>query len=116
MDKKNEYIEQALNKDADLSESDYRDKCIQADKSTKVHGVEGRAPIGEALRHKRIQTNFYGTCLNVLLSALSELSQTNALLMELVGMKYASMPPAAKSQYEMLKKREEVTDHAGKRE
>jgi len=71
MDKKNEYIEQALNKD---------------------------------------------TCLNVLLSALSELSQTNALLMELVGMKYASMPPAAKSQYEMLKKREEVTDHAGKRE
>lgn len=112
MEKKNEYIEQALNKDVELSESEYREKCLQADKSTKVHGVEGRAPISEALRHKRIQTNFYGTCLNVLLSALSELSQTNALLMELVGMKYASLPQAAKTQYEVLTKRKEITDNA----
>ena len=104
MEKREEYIDTALNKDVDLSESEYRDKCVQADKSTKVHGVDGRAPISEAVRHKRIQTNFYGTCLNVFLSALAELSQTNALLVELIGMTHASMPPAAKAQYETLKK------------
>lgn len=104
MEKREEYIEKALNKDIDLSESEYREKCVQADISTKVHGVEGRAPISETMRYKRIQTNFYGTCLNVLLSALAELSQMNALLVELIGMTHASMPPAAKAQYEALKK------------
>ena len=109
---KNEYIKNALNKDVELTAEEYKTKCMQADKSTKMHGVEGRAPISEALRHKRIQTNFYGTCLNVLLSALAELSQTNALLAELIGMKYASLPPVAKSQYEALTKQKETSHNA----
>lgn len=114
METKNEYIEQALNKDVELSENKYKEKCKQADKSTAVHGVEGRAPISEAVRHKRIQTNFYGTCLNVLLSALSELNQINTLLTELIGIQHASMPQAAKLQYEAFMKRKETTDNARK--
>ena len=106
METRESYIDTALHKDVELSESEYRKKCRKADKSTAAHDVQGKAPIGESTRHKRIQTNFYGTCLNVLLSLLAEASQTNALLSELIGMRYASMPPAAKEQYALLKKKE----------
>ena len=75
-----EYIDKALNKDVDLSADEYRAKCAAADLSTATHGVEGKAPISEAVRHKRIQSNFYGTVLNVMLSLLAELSQTTELL------------------------------------
>jgi hypothetical protein len=116
METREEYINQALNRDVELSKDEYRAKCESADKSTAIHGVEGRAPLSEAVRHKRVQTNFYGTCLNVLLSALAELSQTNALLAELIGMHYASMPNAAKEQYKMLLKQKEEKNNGGKRE
>ena len=109
METKENYIQKALDKDVELTEKAYREKCKEADKSTAAHGVEGRAPISEAVRHKRVQTNFYGTCLNVL---LSELSQTNALLTELIGMHYANMPLAAKKQYELLAKQKEVQKNA----
>lgn len=79
-----EYINTALNRDVDLPAEEYRAKQAAADKATKTHGVEGRAPIGEATRHKRIQSNFYGTALNVMLSALAEISRTNELLAELI--------------------------------
>lgn len=108
MENKNEYIEKALNKDVELTEKEYKEKCAESDKSTATHGVVGRAPLSEAIRHKRIQTNFYGTCLNVLLSALSEMSQTNTLLAQLIAMQYASMPKATKEQYDLLMKRKEV--------
>ena len=64
---------------ADMAE-EYKEKNEKADASTKAHGVEGRAPLSEALRHKRIQTNFYATMLNIGVSLLAEVTETNRLL------------------------------------
>lgn len=108
METREEYMNQALNRDVELNKDEYRAKCENADKSTAIHGVEGRAPLSETMRHKRVQTNFYGTCLNVLLSALAELSQTNALLSELIAMNYANLPKTAKLQYEALRANKET--------
>lgn len=79
-----ELIEQALLKDVDLSPEEYREKNEKADKSTKTHGVKGRAALTEGIRHKRIQMNFYGTVLNVLMSLLCECTQTNKILITLL--------------------------------
>lgn len=94
-----EYIDEALGRDVELSAEEYRAKCLAADKSTVAHGTEGKAPVSEAIRHKRIQSNFYGIALNVMLSTLAEVSRTNELLSELVTMMHVSMSPAAKEKY-----------------
>lgn len=73
-------VEAALMKDVDLTEEEYRAKNEKSDLSTKTHGVKGRAALTEGTRHKRIQMNFYGTALNVLVSLLAEVSETNRLL------------------------------------
>lgn len=73
-------VEEALMKDVELTEEEYRAKNEKADLSTKTHGVKGRAALTESTRHKRIQMNFYGTALNVLVSLLAEVSETNRLL------------------------------------
>ena len=73
-------IKEALLRDVDLSKEEYKEKNEKADASTKAHGVEGRAPLSEALRHKRIQTNFYATMLNIGVSLLAEVTETNRLL------------------------------------
>ena len=78
-------IKEALEKDVDLSPEEYREKNEAADASTKAHGVKGRAALTEGQRHKRIQMNFYGTVLNILVSALAEASETNRLLRLLMG-------------------------------
>lgn len=102
-----EYIEKALNKDVDLSSEEYRKKCTAADLFTATHGVEGKAPISEAVRHKRIQSNFYGTALNVMLSLLAELSQTNELLREFIKFEFAKMTPEEAARYGATEKRGE---------
>lgn len=79
----NEAINQALMQDVDLPAEEYKKKCEQADATAKVNGVEGKAPVSEAVRHKRIQLNFYGTILNFMASLLCEVSETNRLLREL---------------------------------
>ncbi len=79
----NEAINQALIQDIDLSAEEYKKKCEMADTTAKVNGVEGKAPVSEAVRHKRIQLNFYGTILNFMASLLCEVSETNRLLREL---------------------------------
>ncbi len=79
-----EYIDAALNRDVDLSAAEYRAKCVAADRATAAHGVDGKAPISETVRHKRLQSNFYGTSLNVMLSLLAEVTRTNELLSELI--------------------------------
>lgn len=73
-------IEEALLRDVELSPEEYRAKNEAADASTKAHGVKGRAALTEGVRHKRIQSNFYGTALNILVSILAEVSETNRLL------------------------------------
>lgn len=78
-------IKEALEKDVDLSPEEYRAKNEAADASTKAHGVKGRAALTEGQRHKRIQMNFYGTVLNVLVGILSEVSETNRLLRLVMG-------------------------------
>ena len=78
-------IKEALEKDVDLSPEEYRAKNEAADASTKAHGVKGRAALTEGQRHKRIQMNFYGTVLNILVSVLAEASETNRLLRLLMG-------------------------------
>ena len=73
-------IQAALIKDVDLSPEEYRAKNEAADVSTKAHGVKGRAALTEGQRHKRIQMNFYGTVLNILVGVLAEVSETNRIL------------------------------------
>lgn len=83
----NDFINEALNKDVELLPEEYKAKCEQADATAEFHGAEGAAPIDEDTRHKRIQSNFYGTVLNFLASILCEASETNRLLGELVKKK-----------------------------
>lgn len=73
-------IQTALMRDVELPAEEYRAKLEQADGSTKAHGVKGRAALTESVRHKRIQSNFYGTALNILVSLLAETAETNRLL------------------------------------
>lgn len=73
-------IKEALLRDVDLTEEEYRAKNEKADASTKAHGVKGRAALTESTRHKRIQMNFYGTALNIMVGILAEVSETNRLL------------------------------------
>ena len=76
----NEEVKKALLRDVDLTEEEYRAKNAAADASTKAHGVKGRAALTESTRHKRIQMNFYGTALNILVGILAETAETNRLL------------------------------------
>lgn len=78
-------IKEALEKDVDLSPEEYRAKNEASDANTKAHGIKGRAALTEGQRHKRIQMNFYGTVLNILVSLLAEVSETNRLLRLLMG-------------------------------
>lgn len=77
-------VEEALMKDVDLSVEEYKEKNEKADLSTATHGVKGKAALTESVRHKRIQMNFYGTTLNILVSLLSEVAETNRLLRILI--------------------------------
>lgn len=61
-------INTALNANVELSKEEYAKMCAQADETTKANGVEGKASISEAVRHKRVQTNFYATALNILVN------------------------------------------------
>ena len=61
-------INTALNANVDLGKEEYAKMCAHADETTKVNGVEGMAPIDEETRHKRVQTNFYATALNILVN------------------------------------------------
>lgn len=61
-------INAALNANVDLGKEEYAKMCAQADETTMANGVEGTAPIDEETRHKRVQTNFYATALNVLVN------------------------------------------------
>ena len=65
-------IESALHANTHLSEEDYRAATAEADKRTEIHGV-GDAPVSEEQRHARIQSNFYGTALNILMAIYSTL-------------------------------------------
>lgn len=66
-------IENALNDNTDLSEEEYRAATEEADRRTAIHGTEGETPADEAVRHARIQSNFYGTALNILMAIYSVL-------------------------------------------
>ena len=78
-----EDIKQALNADVDLSEEEYKKKCAMMDESTKQHGVEGKASLSEAKRHKRIQSNYYATSMNILINMYQILAEMAADLKEI---------------------------------
>ena len=74
-------IEEALNKDVNLTEEEYKEKILKADKCTEAHGiVNKRVAVTEAVRHKRIQSNFYGIALNFLSSILAEMENQSISL------------------------------------
>ena len=100
------YIKDALQRDTELSKEDYRAKCEEADRSTEAHDVQGKAPLSEALRHKRIQTNFYGSALNIALSQLAELSRIGDALSDIALLIYASMTPEQIEKYIALKSKD----------
>jgi hypothetical protein len=76
-------IETALHADCDLSPEEYEKKCALMDESTKNNGVEGDAPIDENTRHKRIQSNFYATAMNVLINMYQIMADMSADIEEL---------------------------------
>ena len=73
-------IEKALHANVDLPDEEYEKLTEQADQSTERHGVKGKAPVSEAKRHKRIQSNFYGTSVNIGMQILSALANVETLL------------------------------------
>ena len=79
----------ALNKNVNLSEQEYKEKVIKADASTEAHGVEGKAPVSEKTRHKRIQSNFYGISLNFLSCLLNAMEQQQILIAQQNAMLFA---------------------------
>ena len=87
----NKQIEEALNKDVNLTEEEYKEKILKADKCTEAHGiVNKKVAVTEAVRHKRIQSNFYGIALNFLSCILNAVenqavlqAQQNAMLYEI---------------------------------
>lgn len=88
MDKVKKEIIRALKKDIDLSPAEYAEKCREADKTTANNGIKntarGKTPVvNEELRHKRVQTNFYGTALNLLLNVCISLDNLAAEVEEL---------------------------------
>lgn len=90
MDMVKEAIIGALNKDINLSTEEYAEKNRQADKATENNGIKkqgkGRVPVvNEELRHKRVQTNFYGTVLNLLLNICISLEEVKDELKVLNG-------------------------------
>lgn len=76
-------INTALNANVDLSKEDYAKMCAMADESTKQHGVDGKSPISESTRHKRVQTNFYATALNILINIYQLTAEVADTLKEL---------------------------------
>lgn len=92
MDKVKKEIIRALNKDINLSPAEYAEKCREADKTTENNGIKntarGKTPVvNEELRHKRVQTNFYGTALNLLLNIIISLGELTEEIRELNGKK-----------------------------
>lgn len=87
-------IEKALSADVEMTMEDRREKNKKADLSTKAHGGKGKAAvIDEELRHKRIQSNFYGTQVNFNASILAELSEAaNILRYIFIALQYI-LPP-----------------------
>lgn len=90
MDKVKKEIIRALNKDINLSPAEYAEKCREADKTTANNGIKntarGKTPVvNEELRHKRVQTNFYGTVLNLLLNICISLEEVKDELKILNG-------------------------------
>lgn len=81
-------IEEALEKDVDLTDEEYRLKDEKADTVTKAHGQDTKAPISEAKRFKRIQRNFFGLSINYLACILSALDNSNTLLTQQNAMLY----------------------------
>lgn len=74
----NEQIKNALEDGVDLTEEEYRARMEAADDATEAHGIEGNASLSEKVRHDRIEMNFYGTCLNVLMCMYSVLEDIKA--------------------------------------
>ena len=92
MDKVKKEIIRTLSKDINLSPAEYADKCREADKTTANNGIKntarGKTPVvNEELRHKRVQTNFYGTALNLLLNICISLGELTDEVRELNGKK-----------------------------
>lgn len=78
-----EEVKTALNADVELSRKEYAAKCAMMDESTKQHGVEGEAPLSEEERHKRIQSNYYATALNILINIYQVVAEMAADVKEL---------------------------------
>ena len=81
------FIEQSLLKDINLTEEEYKQRCLDNDNQTAQNGYTGKASVSESKRARRMAMNFYGTILNILinihatnLEMLAEQKQTNRLL------------------------------------
>lgn len=75
-------IRKTLEKDCDLPEEEYLKKFGKADAAAKFNGAPDETPVDEETRHKRIQSNFFGLCINYLAAILGEVTETNNLLRE----------------------------------
>lgn len=78
-----EEIKQALEENTNLSKEEYEALQRKADNQTANHGVQGKAPVSESVRHKRMQSNFYGINVKILMNVLASLDTINEKLEEI---------------------------------
>lgn len=75
-------IKEALEKNVDLTDEEYKALYKKADEITKAHGIEGKAPISEDRRLKRMTANYQGLVMNTLCNLIALQQEGNALLRE----------------------------------
>ena len=70
-----EMIKQALEADIDLPREEYAAKCTKADAMTAANGIEGKAPINEEDRERRMRMNYYGITINLMMNMLAAIDE-----------------------------------------
>ena len=86
---KEEQIKEALNRNVELSAEEYEENfkkaCACADGNIKKARKYANKPVSEATKHKRIQSNFYGSSINYLSAMYDEICRLNDMLAMAMG-------------------------------
>ena len=81
---KEEQIKEALNRNVDLSTEEYEENFKKA--CACADGNIGKMKkVSEATKHKRIQSNFYGTSINYISAIYDEICRLNDMLAMAMG-------------------------------
>lgn len=82
---KEEQIKEALNRNVDLSTEEYEENFKKACDCANGN-IGTMKKVSEATKHKRIQSNFYGSSINYLSAMYDELCRLNDMLAMAMGL------------------------------